>query len=342
MEVPGEKLLIKLWDTLIDRGVGGLLKPWQIRRENRAKLEGLVHEKVALAEAERIAEKVRRGELELGAIPGIEPLALSAPTAAPLQLEHGAAASTSTHLDPVAVAQRVQLADTIRNEVNVAKAILVAENELEQSTAAEPDKSIDVDWLYRWRDYAGAASAENLQFVWGKILAGEVKAPGKYSLRLLEFVRCLDQSDAQVIERIAPMVLVRSFIFNEKQGAPYPVSFADILHLEAIGIVVAAAGPPPVNALERNSDGVTVWDCHNRAIVVRSPTTHGDVGLPSTQLTQLGSDVPRLGEFKADEEYLRTVAKYFKGMQGVEAVLIGDYEVSDDGSFRVTNLEDVN
>lgn len=33
MDIPGEKLIIKLWETIADKGIGSLLKPWQIRRE---------------------------------------------------------------------------------------------------------------------------------------------------------------------------------------------------------------------------------------------------------------------------------------------------------------------
>ncbi len=36
MDCPGEKLLIKMWESLVDKGVCGLLKPWQMRREGEA------------------------------------------------------------------------------------------------------------------------------------------------------------------------------------------------------------------------------------------------------------------------------------------------------------------
>ncbi len=36
MDLPGEKLLIKMWETLVERGIGGLLTPWQTIREGRA------------------------------------------------------------------------------------------------------------------------------------------------------------------------------------------------------------------------------------------------------------------------------------------------------------------
>jgi len=39
LEAPGENLLIKLWETLADKGIGSLFKPWQIKREGKATAE---------------------------------------------------------------------------------------------------------------------------------------------------------------------------------------------------------------------------------------------------------------------------------------------------------------
>lgn len=36
MNWPGENLIIKLWESLTEKGVGSLLKPWQMRREGYA------------------------------------------------------------------------------------------------------------------------------------------------------------------------------------------------------------------------------------------------------------------------------------------------------------------
>ena len=65
MNWPGEGLLIKLWDTLAEKGIGGLLKPWQIKREAKAQLEARRLEIVALADAEREADNIRAGRLKL-------------------------------------------------------------------------------------------------------------------------------------------------------------------------------------------------------------------------------------------------------------------------------------
>lgn len=39
MDIPGEKLIIKIWDSVVDNGLASLLRPWQMRREGNAKIE---------------------------------------------------------------------------------------------------------------------------------------------------------------------------------------------------------------------------------------------------------------------------------------------------------------
>jgi hypothetical protein len=53
MEWPGERLIIRLWETLAEKGIGSLLKPWQIKREGIAHIEVRRAELLALAQAER-------------------------------------------------------------------------------------------------------------------------------------------------------------------------------------------------------------------------------------------------------------------------------------------------
>ena len=61
MQIPGEALLGKLWDTLADKAIGNLLKPWQIRREGKALIDVKRDEMLILAQAERDADAIRRG-----------------------------------------------------------------------------------------------------------------------------------------------------------------------------------------------------------------------------------------------------------------------------------------
>jgi len=56
----------------------------------------------------------------------------------------------------------------------VTKAVLFAEEELENCTAEASSEDIDQDWFTRWRDCAEKVSNEDLQRLWAKALAGEL------------------------------------------------------------------------------------------------------------------------------------------------------------------------
>jgi hypothetical protein len=65
LEFPGEKLVVKLWETVAEKGIGSLLAPWQVKREGRARSEVRRDELLMLAQAEKDAADVRAGRKQL-------------------------------------------------------------------------------------------------------------------------------------------------------------------------------------------------------------------------------------------------------------------------------------
>ena len=65
MDFPGEKLVIKLWETLAEKGVGSLLSPWHAKREGKVRNDLRRQELLMLAQAERDAADVRAGRKSL-------------------------------------------------------------------------------------------------------------------------------------------------------------------------------------------------------------------------------------------------------------------------------------
>lgn len=59
------------------------------------------------------------------------------------------------------------------------------------------DHNPDPDWIARFFDGAQDVSSEELQKLWGRILAGEIKSPGQTSLRTLSILRNMTQQEAQ-------------------------------------------------------------------------------------------------------------------------------------------------
>src|SRR5574337_1485617 len=156
MEFPGEKLVIKMWETVADKGIGSLFKPWQMRREGRASIDLKREELLVIAQAEREAELLRTGQnLTSSIIPRLE--------------QDSSNSRDSDQAFVVSLEQRAKdelVSDTIRREANVTRALLHAEDVLSDEPQLPPEEKVDDDWLFRWRDSAAQVSAEELQNLW--------------------------------------------------------------------------------------------------------------------------------------------------------------------------------
>ena len=114
------------------------------------------------------------------------------------------------------------------------------ENETEVS-----DEKVNEDWTTRFFNYAQDISDDEMQELWARILAGEVKRPNSFSLRTLELIKNLSKQEAEIFKRIANLTIIshgRPCIFKGKNGseeylAQYGCSFENRLLLIEIGLL---------------------------------------------------------------------------------------------------------
>jgi hypothetical protein len=69
-----------------------------------------------------------------------------------------------------------------------------------------PPEAPDADWVARFFGVVQDVSAEEMQALWGKILAGEIRHPGRLSLRTLDILRNLTTAEAKVFTSISGCV----------------------------------------------------------------------------------------------------------------------------------------
>ncbi|MCI9086981.1 MAG: DUF2806 domain-containing protein [Clostridia bacterium] len=72
--------------------------------------------------------------------------------------------------------------------------------ENEEKVSAEP---VNEDWLFKFFDFAGDISNEQMQQLWSKILAGEIKQPNTYSLKLLNTLKNMTTYEANLFQKIS-------------------------------------------------------------------------------------------------------------------------------------------
>ena len=66
----------------------------------------------------------------------------------------------------------------------------------DQSEAEEPGDAINDDWLNAFEVEGRQISTEEMQAFFGKVLAGEIRRPGSYSIRTVKILGSLDQNVA--------------------------------------------------------------------------------------------------------------------------------------------------
>jgi hypothetical protein len=217
--IPGEKLVIRLWETIADKGIGSLLRPWRELREDQAALELRRQELVELTNVQR---RISQSDAE--------------PTS------DGAGAQSETtravsELSTVAIAMRNLKVEAVRKEIALAYAVARAEQALMADESEPSTNAVSDHWLLRWRECAAGASSGELHTIWGRVLAAQVKAPEPFSLRGLEFINNLTPVEVRAIDKLSPFA-VENFILHNAKGLDGAGVNMDVLsEMQNIGVL---------------------------------------------------------------------------------------------------------
>lgn len=333
LDFPGEKLIIKLWETLTEKGIGSLLSPWQTKREGRARNEVRRDEILMLAQAEMDAADVRAGRKQLR-VDGTLLLNSNVGQSAVVVEGHltDRIEPTLGLPDAIRASETTVVIENARREINAAKAVLYAEEQLANDPQEPPSREIEDDWLFTWREYAGRVAAEDLQRLWGSVLAGEVKSPGRYSMRTLEFLKTLSKAEAEVISKIARYSIDGRIARSQKayletQG----VSFGLLLRMQEMGVVsgVEAVGLNTTYKSLGSEKFLRALLSNGKVLVVEHDDPLKTLQLEVYLLTAVGTEILGLGTFEPDIEYLNLVGKQIVA-QGFKVQLCDWRQLSED------------
>ena len=226
--------------------------------------------------------------------------------------------------------------DNAEAAVHVAEKILHQQEELKQTIVANVanaqsgnqagsgsgtprprPKPPEEDWLYRWRDVAGEFSESRMRDLLGRVLAGELQAPGKYSLRTLYFLRSLSKREAELIAKLAPFASNPKFIFKAEEALDAAgLNFEKRLELQEIGILDGVDGiglhygHTPGKPLENLP---LVYSSAFSMIVARAPEKDVKaINLPVYRLTAQGVEILSLYAAKPNEAYVKALVQHAK------------------------------
>jgi hypothetical protein len=184
------------------------------------------------------------------------------------------------------------LAKEYRHQLNKETVAFKTLEHLEEKTgpnAEEPQSQtpVDDDWLNVFEKHAENASSERLQDMWSRVLAGEIRKPGTFSLKTLSFISELDQRIASTFEQYADAIIQNDFIpqFDTISGK----IFDDLMQLQEFGLISGVGGFPRKQfKLSRGTVHISYGSHHALQIDGAQQKT---VEIPGLPLTRVGREI---------------------------------------------------
>lgn len=176
---------------VIAQGVGAVSAPYLTRQNANAKAHEIRAIAAALKEVgelQRLPVHYQDGALEIWQKPEDSQLLLEPQSA-----------DDRTH-------SRLDYQERKR-QANIESVTSIAAAELAEEDSVAED-SPDEDWVNRFFSSAQDVSLAEIQVLWGRILAGEIRRPGTYSLRTLDLIRNLSKHEAEIIALVGKMSLI--------------------------------------------------------------------------------------------------------------------------------------
>jgi hypothetical protein len=169
-----------------------------------------------------------------------------------------------------------------QEQLRIDNTIEHAAEDLRSETQVPEEKPSD-DFVARFFDYAKTISTEHMQQLWGRILSGEIKRPGTYSLRTLDLVRNISQQEAEMFEQVT------QYAFCAGTDALVPVDIAKysggklvyrhLLTLAEIGLLHSSDSS--LNPFKNNVTNFLCAFSNDVAVsIVRDPKVHFRVEPP--------------------------------------------------------------
>lgn len=226
------------------------------------------------------------------------------------------------------------LGDAVQKQRNREEIAHIAVEDLRSHPPeSDADRAIDVDWLSHFADLASGKSNEEVQELWGRILSGEVRKPGSFSLRTLSLMAGYDQADARAIGDLLAYVFNGEFLFCWETGGSIPF---DLLRAGEETGVVGSVSFPVKKSKTLEAGQLSAFDAQDRWISIVSDRALS-VSYYAYPLTRPGKELAALlGRQVMPETYLMAFAGELKAA-GFRVQVSERVHDLGDGSFALLN-----
>ena len=284
VQVPAFEKLVAVVASGIGAVAGPILAPWMARQDAKAK-----HiEAGAQADSLQAIAQAQASARQALTVPG--------------------ATSGTVEITREQIVQRLEFQEQKRQR-NIASVVRQAAEELgdEEVSAEEPDH----DWTARFFEYVQDVSEEDVQRIWARILAGEVRTPGRVSLRTLSLLRNMSPLEAQLFAEAMRYVIGDFIVYKLCVESSSKLSWNDFNYrFVDMGLFYSTVTVRPPRRFSVGSKGIARLVNADHILILRGrPNRSIDDDDDKAVLKRPAVELSSFCEAKSDPIYLRHIAK---------------------------------
>jgi hypothetical protein len=192
------------------------------------------------------------------------------------------------------------------------------------------EEPVEKDWMTRFLNIAEEVSDEDMQNIWARVLAGEIKKPKSYSLRTLEVLRNLSKEEAALIMRVSSYQVGLDLLSTDDFG----VNLTDQIALDDINII---CGEELVRTFTPNKGKIS-FVLNKQALINIYIPTEVKIKLKGFKITKAGIEIMGLIQEHNYSVFYTDLSKYLK-TKGATKVTINEIVNWNGNQYQYKQLE---
>lgn len=239
--------------------------------------------------------------------------------------------------------ERINFQET-KKQLNIENVTAFAAEELRNEPPIT-DEPIDEDWTTRFFRIIEDVSNEEMQALWGKILAGEIKQPKSYSLRTLELIRNLSQNDADVFMKVAKFAIKsdKSYYLykgnnEDKLKSEFDINYKDMALLTEIGLIQPGTFVHQ-QFLQQPTDSERILIAGNVILFIKIKANTPTIMMPVNVFSNAGNELMKLINPAPPMNYLSYLANSIKN-ENVEVQYANVLSIDEENIKHTLPLQD--
>jgi len=223
----------------------------------------------------------------------------------------------------------------MRKQENIEMVVDKAKTFLE-SEECDNSEDVDEDWVSRFFDSVQDVSNDDMQRLWGRILAGEIKRPKSFSLRCMDTLSKMTRQEAMLFESLRPYIIkygrTWAIIRDDKLNEKYKIDYGKIISMAECGLMDSSAIMSLTIVVKKPYPLEIVY---GGEMLRASSEAERKVVFPIYKLTQTGTELLHILDEKINQDYFQDVAGWLAKRNGdVEFMMHKVVSKNPDGSIQ--------